>query len=754
MLITFEKSIRSYYEKAGIRRLPFIKRLEEEFSLLIKLLENAKADHPIHVSISGLLLELLAKPQFQVEFQDYIKTKKTENVWTRYGWTTPLPALLELSGAKKLIPAATAYSLFPMSLIQTSSGMEYQIQKSSKILTELFQASPKSFYYPYGNYLPGLDRQLYEKGFIYSFINENAFHLRKPDTNEEGYVYSPHGIIMVPYKIYSKEDMLIVHSGGSHPLLYLKSSELKTFMKEEYDHFLDESNYRIWVAGKTSSEHKEITKSYFSYTYNDMPAGQNLFPDSAADLLIKSFSMEREFEHSSEADKKKMGNDWSLFIDGLLTSEQAHNSHPLSADKNNQNGYASQPAGPAHKLNILMLTWEFPPHIIGGLSRHVYGLAKAMSDNGHHLHVLTVRQKGFDEYEVMDNISVHRITPVTSGEASFLDWVTCLNVAMTDKIREICDRESIDIIHAHDWLVAAAALTTALDDMALAVTIHSTEYGRNSGIYSELQKKIHYQEQQLISKADKVIVCSEYMKQELKTVFRCEDKKLVMLPNGITEEEVISQSDIDITRYGADEGIPIVYSWGRAVKEKGIQTLIKAAALLKNKHLKLHIIVSGKGPYLPFLKNLAIEEGVQDDITFTGYVTDDERNRILKHSAAAVFPSYYEPFGIVALEAMAAAKPVIAARTGGLQSIFKHKEEGLLFKPGNPAQLAEMIEFLLTNPAEAERIAEQGKRAALHLYNWSKIGSETEAVFRDILLERYSMRGDPDENEYKTVKDT
>ncbi|PLT29199.1 glycosyltransferase family 4 protein [Peribacillus deserti] len=425
----------------------------------------------------------------------------------------------------------------------------------------------------------------------------------------------------------------------------------------------------------------------------------------------------------------------------LLTEDTAPESHIFTSLKKERVHTilerAVSKSSDQKSLNILMLTWEFPPHVIGGLSRHVFGLAKAMSDMGHHIHVLTVQQENTSEYEVLDDISVHRVTPLTSGDSSFLDWTACLNVAMADKIREICLEEAIDLIHAHDWLVAAAASTAVRhENTGLAVTIHSTEYGRNNGIYNELQKKIHRQEEQLIAAADKVIVCSEYMKDELKTVFQCEDEDLVMLPNGITEEEVLSLADTDFSRYIADRDFPIIYSWGRVVREKGFQTLIKAVALLKNKQNKVHLIISGKGPYLPFLKNLAREKGVQDYVTFTGFIPDEERNAILRKSIAAVFPSDYEPFGIVALEAMAAAKPVIAAKTGGLKCIFKHMEEGYHFNPGNEVQLAEWIEFLLKNPEEANKTAVQGRQAALTLYNWGKIGKETEAVYRKILMDR------------------
>src|SRR4051812_9921138 len=186
------------------------------------------------------------------------------------------------------------------------------------------------------------------------------------------------------------------------------------------------------------------------------------------------------------------------------------------------------------KLNILILSWEYPPNIVGGLSRHVAGLSSHLAEQGHEVHVLTAGKENLPPVEIMNGVTVHRVRPINENDDHFLSWIAGLNLAMAFKAEQLVDELDFDIIHAHDWLVGAAAISLKeLLSLPLLTTIHATEHGRNNGIFTEIQRFIHEKEQQLIIESDQIIVCSEYMKVELNQVFALRDEKIAVIPNGI-----------------------------------------------------------------------------------------------------------------------------------------------------------------------------------------------------------------------------
>jgi glycogen synthase len=385
-----------------------------------------------------------------------------------------------------------------------------------------------------------------------------------------------------------------------------------------------------------------------------------------------------------------------------------------------------------HGLKILMLCWEYPPNVVGGLSRHIYGLSVHMAKMGCEVHVITAGTDILPIFELMDGVRVHRVKPINEYDQNFLSWIGGLNLAMAFKAEKLAQETRFQLIHAHDWLVGAAAVSLKeLLSIPLLTTIHATEHGRNNGINTEIQKFIHEKEQQLITESNQIIVCSDFMKEHLVSVFDVASDEIAVIPNGV---------EIPTATIEAPEMLPellnknYIFSVGRIVKEKGFQTVIEAAAIAKEKDYDYYFVIAGKGPMQEEYRRQIKERQLTSHISFVGYVTDDQRNALIAGSQLTVTPSLYEPFGIVALESLILAKPTIVSNTGGMKGIVKHLQTGLLMNPGDPESLLEQIQFLEDNPDKAKEIGLRGREIVLRLYGWNRIASETARTMEDTVI--------------------
>lgn len=172
------------------------------------------------------------------------------------------------------------------------------------------------------------------------------------------------------------------------------------------------------------------------------------------------------------------------------------------------------------------------------------------------------------------------------------------------------------------------------------------------------------------------------------------------------------------------------------VKEKGYETIIEAAEIAKETGQDIYFVIAGKGPMLDNYRNQVREKKLENYLNFIGHVTDNQRNDLLLKSEIAIFPSLYEPFGIVALEAMILGIPTVVSEVGGLKGIVQHLQTGLLMVPGDAKSVMENIDFLFRNPQRAKEIGNRGMKIVKSLYGWKNIASQTTRVVEDTLLNK------------------
>jgi glycogen(starch) synthase len=379
--------------------------------------------------------------------------------------------------------------------------------------------------------------------------------------------------------------------------------------------------------------------------------------------------------------------------------------------------------------SIIMLTWEYPPHLVGGLSRHVHALSKALAARGHHLFVLTRQAPGLPDYVEEDGVKVLRVYPYFQEPHDFRLWVSHLNFALLEQgVRLVEQIEGPVLLHAHDWLVAHAAKgLKELYHLPLIATIHATEHGRHGGIHDPGQQYINDIEWWLTYEAWRVIVCSCAMRTETQHLFGLSADKVTVIPNGI---------DLAVKGSPRSESAPggrrLLFHIGRLVPEKGADLLLQAMCWVLRRH-PVDLVIGGTGPYREHLERRTTELGLGAHVHFAGWLDDVRLADLYACADAAIVPSTYEPFGIVALEAMAAGTPLVASDVGGLSEIITHERNGLKARPGDPIDLARQIGRLLADPALAAQMAAQALADVEAHYSWSQIAAQTEAVYEDVL---------------------
>ena len=281
---------------------------------------------------------------------------------------------------------------------------------------------------------------------------------------------------------------------------------------------------------------------------------------------------------------------------------------------------------------------------------------------------------------------------------------------------ELGDRYDFDLVHGHDWLVAMACDHLAKRFGApLVTTIHATEHGRHQGwVDKHPQTHIHGVERWITNRSDRVIACSHYMREQIADIFGVDEERVAVIPNGIDPDDLQPQDAAELTRLRAEFAAPdekLVLLIGRLVYEKGFQLALEAMPRLIEEVPGTRFLVAGSGTHEDELRKQAEELGLMEHGTFLGWIGDDVLHSLYRIADLCVVPSIYEPFGLVALEAMASGCPCIVADTGGLREVVPHEEVGLRFRARDPEALAEMAIRVLTDDELGAQPRRRGLRA-------------------------------------------
>jgi glycogen synthase len=386
-------------------------------------------------------------------------------------------------------------------------------------------------------------------------------------------------------------------------------------------------------------------------------------------------------------------------------------------------------------MRVLLLSWEYPPRIVGGLGRHVYHLATTLASLGAKVHVVTKDYPGAPEYEESEGVHIYRVVsyPPDVPQEEWVSWTLQFNVALLEKaVALINDLKNVNVIHAHDWLVAhAAASLKHAYRIPLVATVHATEFGRHQGhLPGPMNKLIHQIEWWLTFESVRTICCSQYMMDQITQIFELPADKVDVIPNGIDFASFKRDVSVDLYKKKyVPPGDKLVFFVGRLVYEKGVQTVIEAMPLLMDRIPNMTFVVAGSGPHLNELKSLVSDFDLNEKVKFVGHMDTDTLCAFYKSADLTVVPSLYEPFGMVVLESMAMGTPTIVADTGGLSEIVVHEETGLKFEPGNPNSLAEAMLRILQDSRLADRLTSDAVAYMGEQYSWERITRRTLEVY-------------------------
>jgi glycogen synthase len=395
-------------------------------------------------------------------------------------------------------------------------------------------------------------------------------------------------------------------------------------------------------------------------------------------------------------------------------------------------------------VHVLMVSWEYPPVVVGGLGRHVHELALRLVGQGHDVVVLCRQQDGTDASThptidtVVDGVRVLRVAedpPHLEFARDLVAWTLGMGHAMVRAGLALLDGWRPDVVHAHDWLVAHACI--ALADAArvpLVATLHATEAGRHGGwLTLPLNQQVHSVEWWLANTADAVITCSRAMREEAAHLFDLEPERITVLHNGI-EPRGWRPGEQDVAaaraRYTPD-GAPLLLFFGRFEWEKGIQDLVAGLRDIRLWHPGTTAVLAGRGRMAGPLLEQARKLRVRRAVHFTGHLPDTELAALLAIADAVVLPSRYGPFGIVALEAAAAGAPLVASTAGGLAEVVVPGETGLAFEPGDVAGLVRAVRRVLDDPQAARARADAARRRLATDFDWAGIAAATATLYAD-----------------------
>ena len=386
-------------------------------------------------------------------------------------------------------------------------------------------------------------------------------------------------------------------------------------------------------------------------------------------------------------------------------------------------------------MRVLLISWEYPPVIEGGLGRHVRKLSENLVGAGVEVHVLTRGGGHLPREEERHGVVVHRVTepPFPKDISAFVRWVDAMNSHMRAAGSELMRRHDFTLVHSHDWLVAGAAHDLArTPGIPWVSTVHATEFGRHRGwVQHPPQSHIHAVERQMVRRADRVIACSRFMQSHISTVFGVPPGRITVIPNAIDPgdlEPTVDDLEGLRARY-ADPDEHLVLLVGRLVYEKGFHLALDALARVVRRPGNVRFLVAGTGTAEEELKRQAQRLGLTRHGSFLGWVGDDMLHALYRVSEVVIVPSIYEPFGLVALEAMASGCLCVVADTGGLREVVPAGGAvGLRFRAQDSAALGRVLADVLSDDEGRARMVDEARAHVLQ-FDWAEVARRTADLY-------------------------
>jgi glycosyltransferase involved in cell wall biosynthesis len=365
------------------------------------------------------------------------------------------------------------------------------------------------------------------------------------------------------------------------------------------------------------------------------------------------------------------------------------------------------------KTQILMLGWELPPKINGGLGTACAGLRRALwqRDETDVCFVLPKLFGGESREEGRLIALLPGYQPPAYG-ASYYDGALALAAAVGGV------DVNVDLIHAHDWLtVPAAVVLRERLGKPMLLHIHSTEYDRSGPLAADNIVAI---ERAGMNAATCIVAVSESTRQQIIQRYQQPPDKVITIRNGV---------DLLPVAQRLPAKPPLVSFIGRVTYQKGPLCFVEAAYHMLRSEPDLRFVMAGEGDLLDSARDLAHSLGLERQMAFPGFLDRNGVAALLAESSAFVMPSVAEPFGIVALEAMAAEVPVVISRKAGVTEVVRAVVK---VDPDDAVGVASAVLDLIRSPGRAKILAAAAQREVRAL-DWSAPAARLLDVYRATL---------------------
>jgi glycosyltransferase involved in cell wall biosynthesis len=412
-------------------------------------------------------------------------------------------------------------------------------------------------------------------------------------------------------------------------------------------------------------------------------------------------------------------------------------------------------------MRIGFFVWEYPPRLVGGLGTYAEYITHEFVELGHDVTVFTLNSGDLNTREILKGVEVHRpliadasnVFPMFVTEdlrrwgtnIRFFNDIFIYNVLSATKfINGLIRKEGykFDIVCVHDWLSSIAGLIIKNETkIPVVFHVHSTEWGRSGGQGSEV---VSHLESATAQAADRIITVSHAMKDDL-TRHGWPQQKISVVWNGVDPARYNPKNckleDVKKIRekYGIPDDWKMLLFLGRLTWVKGVKNLIQAMPTVLRDYPQTKLVILGKGEEEKDIEETAARLGIRDNV-ICRFDFVPEQERILHYAAAdlCVFPSVYEPFGIVSLEAMAMEKPVVVGAHGVVgfreQVVSSGPDQnGIHINGEDPADIAWGIKETLKDPQRAKAWGENGRKRVLQYFTWEKTAEQTLEIYKTLI---------------------
>ena len=354
-------------------------------------------------------------------------------------------------------------------------------------------------------------------------------------------------------------------------------------------------------------------------------------------------------------------------------------------------------------MKVLMLGWEYPPHITGGLGNACAGIVRGLGQQGVDVQLL--------------------LPPQGRTQGAYAGYGHGLLQAVEELARraaELARGAEHDVVHAHAWMSAPAGIAArSAGGRPLVWHVHSTEYDRSP---AGADARIVEIEQRALEAADRVVCVSHYTAGVLRERFRVDPAKLRVVHNGVDAHPKGAQARKTIPA-------PIVLFLGLVTLQKGPDFFLHAAARVVQRFPRVKFVVAGAGDLLPGTIEECARLGLARHVHFTGFLDPREVERIFAMADVYVMPSVSEPFGLAPLEALALDTPVILSRQSGVREVLP---SALVVDCWDVQGMADRILELLRSPARRRTLARRGKRE-LEGLRWEAAAARLEHLYAELV---------------------